>query len=132
MIEEITVETRVRYAECDAQRVAHHSVFPVWMEMARTELLRANGVSYRECEDSGVYFVVVRLSISYRRPAVYDDMLSIDVKTTNVGRVKLEHEYVFKRGDEVLATAATTLACVDRLGRPMAMPEGFLKGSARL
>ena len=127
----MTIDVRVRYAECDAQRVAHHSVFPVWMEMARTELLRANGLSYRECEDRGVLFVVVRLSVNYRRSAVYDDVLSIDVKTTNVGRVKLEHDYTFRRGDEVLATAATTLACVDREGKPMAMPEGFLKGATQ-
>lgn len=123
MVDETTIHVRVRYAECDAQRVAHHSVYPVWMEIARTELLRANGMSYLECEQRGVFFVVVRLSLRYRRPARYDDTVSIHVRHSSVGRVKIDHEYEIKRGDELLAEASSTLACVDAAGRPTPMPD---------
>ena len=51
------VPVRVRYAECDPMRVAHHSVYATWFELARTELLRARGLAYRECEAAGVFFV---------------------------------------------------------------------------
>jgi len=120
------IEVRVRYPECDAQSVAHHSVYPIWMEIARTELLRVNGLSYKQCEERGVFFVVVRMELRYRRPARYDDELSVNVRCTNMGRIKLEHSYEIKRGEELLVEAATTLACVDRTGRPMAMPDDFL------
>jgi acyl-CoA thioester hydrolase len=126
MIESTIIDIRVRYVECDAQSVAHHSSYPVWMEIARTELLRVNGVSYRQCEEMGVFFVVVRMELRYRRPARYDDTVSVHVSCTNFGRIKLEHAYQIKRGEELLAEATTTLACVDRTGRPQAMPEGFL------
>ena len=59
------VPIRVSYTECDPMRVAHHASYPVWMEIARTELLREQGACYRDCEESGVFFVNCRLSSRY-------------------------------------------------------------------
>ena len=118
-----TIEVRVRYAECDPMNVAHHGVFPAWLEMARTEMLRDTGVSYRQCEADGFFFVVARMNIRYRRLAHYDDVLQIEVQQTNGTRVKLEHGYRVMRDGELLAEAETTLVCVDREGRPQGIPE---------
>jgi acyl-CoA thioester hydrolase len=67
-----------RYAETDKGGVVHHSVYAVWFEMGRTELLRANGVAYKDLEAAGVFFVVVQLNIKFRRPAQYDEQLLLD------------------------------------------------------
>jgi acyl-CoA thioester hydrolase len=120
------IEVRVRYAECDPMNVAHHSVYPVWMELARTEMLRQRGVAYRTLEERGVFFVVARLSVRYKRPARYDDLLRIRVTLHPSAGVKVEHEYRIFRGDELLATAETTLVCVDKNGKLRAVPEGTL------
>ena len=125
------VQTRVRYAECDPQNVAHHSAYVIWLEMARTELLRKRGVSYRDLEATGVMFVVVRLNLRYRRPAFYDDVLDIHVHELvearlKSGGIKLEHDYEIRRAGEVIAKAQTTLACVDREGKLQRIPEGAL------
>ena len=121
------IEIRVRYAECDPMGVAHHTAYPVWLEMGRTELLReASGVRYRDLEARGVFFAVFKLSIRYRRPARYDDLLTLDTTMTAVGRAKIEHAYELKRDGELLTTAATTLVCLDREGRPQAIPHGVL------
>ncbi len=130
MIDSTLVEIRVRYPECDAQSVAHHSVYPVWMEIARVELLRVNGLVYRECERRGLFFVVTQLNLRYRRPAFYDDMITVRVRHTEIGRIRIDHEYTIMRGDEVLAEATSTLACVDRQGKPQAIPDWFLTGPA--
>ncbi len=122
------IELRVRYAECDLMNVAHHSVYPVWMEQARTELLRQRGISYRELEAKGVFFVVARMSLRYRRPAVYDDLLRVCVQAKPSAGVKVEHSYEVYRGDELLTTAETTLVCVDRNGKLQPIPEGTLGG----
>jgi acyl-CoA thioester hydrolase len=122
----VNLEVRVRYAECDPMNVAHHSAYPVWMEMARTELLRRRGVTYRELEAKGVFFVVARLSIRYRRPARYDDVLRVHAKLRPSAGVKVEHDYEIFRGEELLATAETTVACVDREGKLRPIPEGTL------
>jgi acyl-CoA thioester hydrolase len=121
-IRQTTVELRVRYAECDPMNVAHHAAYPVWLEIARTELLRRQGVAYRDLEAQGIFFVVARMSIRYRRPARYDDLLQVDVEAVESAGVKVEHRYHIRRGDELLATAETTLVCVDRQGKPQRLP----------
>lgn len=120
------LSVRVRYAECDPMNVAHHSAYTIWMEMARTEMLRRRGVAYRELEARGVFFVVVRLSVRYRRPARYDDALTIRARLKPSAGVKVEHEYEILRDGELLATAETTLACVNREGRLQPVPPGTL------
>lgn len=119
------IEIRVRYAECDPMGVAHHSAYAPWLEMGRTELLRASGGSYRDLEAAGVLLAVVRLSIRYKKPARYDDVLSLTTRITNLGHVKIEHEYELRRGDELLAAAETTLACIDREGRAQPLPSSL-------
>ena len=114
-----------RYAETDKGGVVHHSVYPVWFEMGRTELLRANGVAYRDLEKAGVFFVVARLQIKYRRPAEYDQELVLETTCSLVTPGKVEHIYTLKRSCDgvVLAEGATTLACVNAEGRIRRVPE---------
>ena len=106
--------------------VVHHTVYPVWFEIGRTELLRSVGGSYRELEESGSLLAVTRLEVRYRSPARYDDLLSL--RTTLVGgsRVKLEHEYELIRDDETLVTGRTVIACIDRDGRPQPLPDSIV------
>src|SRR5690606_15358548 len=120
------VEIRVRYSECDAQRVAHHAAYVVWLEIARTELLRKFGVAYRDLEDKGVFFVVTAVDIRYRSPARYDDVITVHVRETRRTRVRIDHEYRIMRNGVELAAATTTIACVDASGKPTAIPPGAL------
>ncbi|MCH2133957.1 MAG: acyl-CoA thioesterase [Phycisphaerales bacterium] len=123
VIREGTIDIRVRYAECDPMGVAHHTAYPVWLEIGRTELLRETGVTYRELEDAGVLLAVIDLSVAYKRPARYDDLLQLTTTWVDSGHVKIKHRYALHRQDELLVTAETTLACLDREGRPQALPE---------
>ena len=116
------IEVRVRYAECDPMNIVHHSVYPVWMELARTELLRAQGAAYRDLEAAGTFFVVARMSLRYRKPAKYDDLLTVEVQALPSAGVKIEHRYRILRDDELLVTAETTLVCLDREGKLQPVP----------
>ncbi len=71
-----------RYCETDQAGVVHHTVYPIWFEMGRTELLRANGLVYKDLEKAGIYFVVVQLNVKYRRPALYDEKLELTTTTS--------------------------------------------------
>ena len=114
---------RVRYAECDPMGVAHHSAYPVWFEIGRTELLRhSRGTNYRDLEAAGTYLAVVKLEVRYKLPARYDDVLELRTTLVNAGHVKIEHEYELYRDAILLATGSTTLACLDRDGRPRELP----------
>ncbi len=114
-----------RYAETDRGGLVHHSVFPIWFEMGRTELLRANGVVYRDLEEAGIFFVVAQLHIKYRRPVLYDEPLQLETTCSKVTAVKLEHTYRLLRDQTglLLAEGTTTLACVNKQGKVQRIPE---------
>lgn len=119
-------DIRVRYAECDPMGVAHHTAYPVWFEMGRTELLRESGLSYRDLEADGCLLAVVKLAVQYKAPAKYDDVLQLETTLESAGHVKIDHSYRLLRDGLLLATAQTTLACLDRSGRPQPLPEILL------
>lgn len=122
---ESRLEIRVRYCECDPMGVVHHTVYPVWFEMGRTELLRSSGKSYRDFEAEGVFLAVVSLAVKYRRPARYDDLVTLVTLLDEIGGVKIEHSYRLERDGEVLVTGTTTLACLDRAGRARPVPDSL-------
>ena len=124
----ITIPIRVRYVECDAMRVAHHSSYVAWLEMARTELLRARGFAYRDLEASGVLMVVARLNIKYRQPVRYDDVIEIYCEAQPTAGVKLLHNYQITHDGQLAGEAETTLVCVDAQGRMQPVPEQLLRG----
>jgi len=126
MMTEHTISFRVRYSECDPGGIAHHGSYLAWFEMGRTELLRESGVRYRDLEAEGVFIVVVKLEVNYRRPARYDEVLALTTRLAGTSHAKIEHEYELRtRSDEVIATARTTLACVDAAGKVRPVPEAL-------
>lgn len=104
----------------------HHANYLVYFEQARTELLRAVGATYKAMEDQGFLLVLTRFEIRYRKPAHYDDLLTIRTSVEKVTFVRIDHRYEVFRDGELLAEASSTLACVDRDGRPQALPD-FLR-----
>jgi acyl-CoA thioester hydrolase len=113
---------RVRYAETDRMGLLHHANYIVYFEMGRTELLRQRGISYRDIEDSGHLLVVVEVGCKFKRPAYYDDMLTLRTTVERVTHVKIVHRYEVFRDGVLLAEGHSTLACVDRDGKPQALP----------
>ncbi len=122
---EITV--RVRYAETDRMGLLHHANYLVYFEQGRVELLRAMGRSYRDLEDEGFLLVLTRAEVRFRRPARFDDVLTVRTTVERTTSVRVDHRYEVRREGELVAEGASTLACVDREGRPQALPE-FLRG----
>jgi len=118
---ELTI--RVRYSETDAQGFVHHSHYLSYFEMGRTELFRAGGGDYRAMEDRGLFFVVAQFTCRYHKPARYDDLLTLRTRVSKLSQAKLEHEYRLYRGDELLTTAHSVLACVDSEGNIKRIPE---------
>ena len=125
-----TIEIVPRYAETDKTGVVHHSVYPVWFEMGRTELLRANGIAYKDLEEAGISFVVAQMSIKYRRPAMYDEKLQLETQCSAVTAGKVEHSYRLTRISDgiLLAEGTTVLARVDASGKVRRIPTFMYPG----
>lgn len=119
------IKIRVRYAETDRMGLLHHANYFVYFEMGRTEFLRHKGMSYRDIEDSGHLLVIVEIGCKFKRPAYYDDLLTIRTTVARVTHVKIVHHYEVLRDGVLLAEGHSTLACVDRDGKPQALPESL-------
>jgi acyl-CoA thioester hydrolase len=117
------IQLRVRYAETDRMGLLHHANYFVYFEMGRTELLRKRGISYREVEDAGHYLVIVDIGCKFKRPAYYDDVLTLRTSVARLTHVKIVHQYQLSRDGILLAEGHSTLACVDKEGKPQALPE---------
>jgi len=129
-VDECELRIRVRYAESDPMGYLHHAKYLEYFEMGRTELLRRNGVCYRDCERKGVFFVVARIECRYRAPARYDDLLTLTTRLVRMSRARIDHEYQLKRDGLILCEARSTLACVDRQGRVIPIPESIVAGAS--
>lgn len=116
--------------------VAHHASYVPWLEIGRTEILRDCGVSYADLERAGVFLVIVKLDVRYRRPVYYDDLIEVRTRVPGGSRIKIEHEYEVvlaedgrhnpgspRSAGDVLAVASTTLACVDAAGKIQPLPD---------
>lgn len=123
MLRSNEIEFRVRYQETDAMGVVHHGNYATYFEMGRTELLRANGGTYRQMEEAGFLLVVVRMNCRFHKPAHYDDLLRLRTTTTRVSAVKVEHTYEIFRDQDLIMRGETVLACVDRQGVVQRIPE---------
>jgi acyl-CoA thioester hydrolase len=117
-------EIRVRYGETDMMGVVHHSVYPLYFEEARTELMRAVGFRYADLEADGYLLPLADIGIRFIRGAVYDDTLVLTARLTEVTKVRVVIEYeVFRQADgERLATGRTHHACTGKDLRPRRLP----------
>jgi acyl-CoA thioester hydrolase len=117
-----SIDIRVRYPECDPMGYLHHSHYFRYFEMGRIELLRAGGHSYADLERQGVFFVVVKLEARFKSPARFDEILTLATSVVRQTSVRIDHAYVLKRGETVVAEASSTIACVDRSGQLQQIP----------
>lgn len=116
----------VRYAETDMMGVVYHANYFPWFEVARTQLLREQGFPYRQLEAEGYRIPVLEVSAKYFRPAVYDDTLTVQATIREKPSVRIRIQYEVRRGDELLATGASSHAFCDLRGQPTRPPADFV------
>lgn len=118
-------KVRVRYAETDQMGVVYHGNYAQYFEMGRVEWLRNLGLSYSELEKKGVMLPVVSLTLNYKKPARYDDLLTVRTIFIKQVSVKIEFNYeIYNEEGELLTTGNSVLVFVDmKTGRPVLPPE---------
>lgn len=120
------IQIDVRYYETDGQGVVHHANYFKYFELARVEMLRAMGHEYADLEREGVLLVVHSVSCKYHRPARFGDRLRIVTKVARATLARIDHQYRVLVGEELVAEASSTIACVDRAGQIRRMPEHII------
>ena len=121
------LKVRVRYAETDKMGLAYNGHYLTWFEVARTELLRDNGLTYNKLEESGYRLPLIEANVKYLKPALYDDVLTI---RTYIGRkpgIRIRLSYEIWNGESKLATGFTEHVFTDENLKPRKPPKKFLK-----
>jgi acyl-CoA thioester hydrolase len=115
---------RVRYSETDQMRVVYHGNYAQYFEVGRVEWLRNKGVSYKWMEENGIMLPVVSLTMNYKKPARYDELLTLKTILKKQTAVKIEFDYeLYNEANELLTTGNSILVFVDmKTGRPIAPP----------
>jgi acyl-CoA thioester hydrolase len=116
---------RVRYAETDKMGVVYYANYFVWFEVARADLLRSLGWTYREMEVAGVALPVIEATCRYHRPSRYDDEMEVRTEGRILSPVRMEFTYdVVRREDQQRSASGRTLhAALDPSGRPCRLPD---------
>ena len=116
---------RVRYAETDKMGVVYYANYFVWFEVARADLLRSLGWTYREMEHAGVALPVIEAHCDYHRPARYDEEMEVRAKGRMLSPVRMEFTYeVVRRDDQMVSASGRTVhAAMDPGGKPCRLPD---------
>ncbi len=121
-----TTSLRVRYAETDQMGVVYHGNYFAWFEVGRVELLRSLGFTYADLErQEGCNLPVVEVNCRYRKPAFYDDLLTIETHVKALRGPIMVFEYAVRRGEELLAEGESKHVSVDKSMKPRKLPKTY-------
>ena len=123
---------RVRYAECDAQRVVFHSRYAEYADVAVTEFIRALGFG-EEAASGALEYQLVRQTLEWRAPARFDETLALSVEATRLGETSFTVTTTFRvaGSDPVMATAETVYVMVDAALQKQPLPDVFRRALER-
>jgi acyl-CoA thioester hydrolase len=127
-----STELKVRFAETDAQGIAHHAVYLVWFELARVEYLGRFRGGYPELQAEGIEALTLDAAVRYAVPARFDDRLVVHARCSEVRGARFRFEYRVDRDGELIAEGSTGHGCVDATTfRPTRVPEWLVESIAK-
>jgi acyl-CoA thioester hydrolase len=122
---------KVRFAETDAQGIAHNSNYFVWFEVARVEYLERYAGGYQRLRDLGIEALVLEAHLRYLQPAKFDDRLLVHARCVDVKGARFRYEYAVERDGIVIADGWTAHATVDAQSlRPTRVPSWLMEAIA--
>lgn len=124
---ESSTQIRVRYGETDKMGYCYYGNYPMYYEAARSDVFRNCGCSYRQLEERGYMMPVISLNIDYKKPAFYDDLLTVKVYVRKKPGVKMSFDYeTYNEQGELLNKGNTVLCFVNmQTNRPCMPPDFF-------
>jgi acyl-CoA thioester hydrolase len=127
-----STDVTVRFAETDAQGVAHNSNYLVWFEVARIAYLAEHTDGYQALRDQGLESFVLESHVRYRQPVHFDDRLRIHARIGQLRGARFRFDYEVTRDGEVVADGWTAHACVDaKTLRPTRIPQALAEAITR-
>ena len=127
-----STEVTVRFAETDAQGVAHNANYLVWFEVARVAYLAEYAGGYPALREQGLESFVLESHVRYRLPAHFDDRLHVHARIGELRGARFRFDYEVRRDSEAIADGWTSHACVDaETLQPVRIPENLAEAISR-
>jgi acyl-CoA thioester hydrolase len=124
-------EVTVRFAETDAQGVAHNAAYLIWFEVARIDYLARYAHGYKYIQQQGYEALTVESHVRYLKPVVFDDRLVVHARCGDIRGARFGYEYAITRDGELVADGWTRHAVVDaKTMRPARLPAWLAKAIA--
>jgi len=126
-LKKIETKLRVRYGETDQMGIVYYGNYADYLEQGRTEWLRSLGFSYKSMEENNIQLPVINMNINYKKPALYDDVITVTTTLTKMPDFKIHFYYeIHNQNDQLLITATTTLAFVNSVTRKLRKAPDYL------
>ena len=121
-------QIRVRYGETDQMGYVYYGNYPLYYEVARTDMIRKLDWSYSKMEKNGIILPVLSLNVKYIKPALYDNLLTIKTYLKEIPKARIMFDYeVFNEQNELINKGSTTLVFVDaKTKKPRLAPQSFI------
>jgi len=127
-----STDVLVRFAETDAQGIAHHASFVVWLEVARVAYLTEHAGGYRGIRTQGIEALTTEVQVRYHRAAHFDEQLTVWTRCVGIRGARFRYEYAIERDSDLVADGHTSHAIVDAATRlPTRVPAWFVDVIAR-
>lgn len=118
MKSEITIEPR--YAETDQMGIIHHSVYPVWYEMARVKFCSDIGLPFHEIESRGVGLAMIHMGLNYLKPSRFGESVKVVTSLVEFSKIRMTFKYdVYNSHDELINQGETKLVWLDQNLKPV-------------
>jgi acyl-CoA thioester hydrolase len=128
---DLSTEVRIRFAETDAQGIAHHGSFVVWLEVARVAHLAKHAGGYQAIRDRGIEALTTEVCVRYHRAAYFDETLTVWTRCVDLRGARFTYEYRIERDGELVADGYTRHAIVERQSyRPTRVPAWLVEAIA--
>jgi acyl-CoA thioester hydrolase len=121
-----SIKVKIYYEDTDAGGVVYYANYLRFMERARTEFLAEHGVNIAELHNEGLFFVVVHVDITYKKPARLGDIIDVTTEVMELKRASMTIKNCICKDDFVMVEAILTFACIDRDGKPRRLPDCFM------
>ncbi len=123
----VAMQFRVRFQETDLMGIVWHGNYFSWFESGRVEYLRQTGMTYNDLRDIGLNFAVIHSECDYKKPAKYDEVVTLWTDIERVTPTRIEHSYLLFRDEELLAIGRTVVVAVDNQGRLRRIPDEMIE-----
>jgi len=127
MSEDHRFEVRIYYEDTDFSGNVYYAAYLKFMERARTELLRKNGIHHFELAKEGMAFAVRNMEISYERSAHIDDILIVETTIEKLAGARMILQQIIYRDGETLVSAKVTIAAISLAGKPKRLPRDLVE-----